>query len=237
MPPLVGPVGLFGTMPTTVVTTGFDQSPIVDLRVFREPGSLHIKWDSTAPAGSWYQIYINGRLVWDGPKRKYVDIPFKSRAGHTVYVSVGVVGDTDRHSDFGHTIDDVPSNRVQLSWQGGTALDPSIKGFNIYMSTESGGPYSLQNRVGNVKVVTGPDVASLMPYSWTSGPLRSGTWQFAVAAYDSAGNEDSDPPTWDQAVSVPPPEVAPRAADGKRLWVDSYDQSTNTYTLGWTPIS
>ena len=69
-------------------------------------------------------------------------------------------------------------------------------------------------------------------YEWHSGPLASGTWEFAVVPFDRAGNAQGIP----QIVSVAlrrgprPPAVD---ANGVRLSYSYSGPATRLVTLSW----
>lgn len=68
-------------------------------------------------------------------------------------------------------------------------------------------------------------------YSWVSGHLAPGVWTFAVAAYDTAGNEDPSPPK--TVVIVVGPPRPPAANSGGIRLTYTYDQPSRTATLHW----
>jgi hypothetical protein len=246
LPPIVAPGGLFGfTIVASADLAPFDPSPISNVRHYIDGPTLFVRWDSTADPGTYYQIYINGRLVWEGTER-HADLAYSVPAGSRAILDVGTIGRSNHGVDFSGSFTH-DGNRAALAWSGGRYLDETLKGFSIYQSTAPGLPYAPGNRVGNVAAAPGGQWndgygvggygrggygRSAITYGWTSGVLRSGTWQYAVAAYDDAGNESADPPTFDVVIVAPPPGPVPRA-DGKRLWIEDYDATANVYTLGW----
>lgn len=228
-------------------TGGFDPTVIVDLRAYMDATALHVTWKTTAPAGTWYQVYVNGRLAWEGTDR-YVDVPYPSTAGARVLIDVGSVGFANRGVDYSGTFGHA-GNRARLSWYGGRYLDRNLRGFNVYGSPGANLPVSLTNKIAYVDAAPGGVWRdgygrggygrggyghAEIGYQWTSAVLTSGDWQFAVAGVDAAGNVDPSPPVITQTIATPPSGPVPRA-DGKRLWVESFDPATGTYTLGWTP--
>lgn len=247
-PPLVSPVGWDGALPiTTVINSPFSTATIDDVRVYEEPSALHVAWDSSSPSGTDFQLYINGRLFWEGTARK-ADVAYAARAGERLRIDVGAVGANYVGTDFSGTFAQ-SGDRAWITWYGGRYLDASLTGFHIYSSVGPGLAVDMANRVATIPAAPGGvwldgsgrggsgrggSGHSAIGYSWTSGVLVTGTWQFAVVAYDSAGNEATTPPVETVAIVAPPPSPIPRS-DGRRLWIVSYDVPSHTYTLGWNP--
>ena len=67
-------------------------------------------------------------------------------------------------------------------------------------------------------------------YSWTSDALTAGTWNFAIAPYDEAGNQGAAQMT-SVTISVPPLAPAP-FADGTRAHY-SYNPMAAIATITW----
>jgi hypothetical protein len=234
----------FGDIPSTDLLP-FDSDGAYDERAYREGAGLFVSWKSTALPGTYFQIYINGRFVWEGTDRS-AELAYAVPSGERIIIDVGTVGKANRGVDYSATFTHA-GNRANLKWSGGRYLDESLAGFHVYQSRTPGTAYDPTNRVANVVAAPGGQWndgwgeggwgeggwgRSEIRYSWTSGHLWSGVWEFAIAAYDSAGNEDPDPPTWQVTIVVPPPGPVARP-DGKRLWVQGYDAPTNVYTLEW----
>ena len=75
----------------------FDQSAIASVSPPASAnGQTHLSWTSTAPAGSWYQVYVDRKLAWFG-RATSADVPAPGRRAR---VDVGVVGASERAVDF-----------------------------------------------------------------------------------------------------------------------------------------
>ena len=74
--------------------------------------------------------------------------------------------------------------------------------------------------------------AAASTYTWTSEPLLSGNWFYAVVPYDSAGNLGT-PATTSVLITVPP---APPGLDDDNLRLTyTYDATDHEITLNWLP--
>jgi len=223
-------------------------------------GRLVLSWTSSAAAGTYFQVYISGALVWYGTStHTVVAVP----AG-PIQIDIGAVGPGQQMTDFsGGGYDLVPydhggydvvpfqpiETRAFLSWQAVGAA-----GFHIYEGAGAydHGGYDLGGYDGSAGTLVG-DVTAVEhglstdgydtggydqggyetlggTYSWTSQPLARGTWYFAVKSYDAAGNEGT-------AVTTPvtiaaPPKPPAIDAQGKRLEY-SYSPTTHKATLTW----
>lgn len=247
---LAYPLGWFGPLPSAPDYFPFDQTPILDVRTYVVGTDLHIAWDSTSPDGACYQIYINGRLAWDG-FQTFADVAY-AVAGGRVSISVGVVGLANRTTDYSYLLE-LPADRALLSWSGGRYQHPTPARFRVYASAVAGGPVSTVRPVATVEAApegTWPDGWGRggfgrggfghgeVRYSWTSRHLDNGVWTFLVTSVDLAGNEEplAGAPTCTVTIAGPPGSPPPRA-DGRRMWIDSYDAAAGTFTLGWNAAS
>ena len=226
----------------------FDQSSIVEVLPPRWDGSaLQLSWTSTAPAGATFQVYVGRRLAWYGTSRW---VALTMPAGRA-RIDVGVVGPGEATVDFSAMLPGAPADRVTLSWLGGSYLDPTggddVQGFRVFGAARPGGPVDMATPLADVAAYPGGTPIdgyglggfgqggfgrSASSYRWTSPPLASGTWSFAVAPYDRAGNQ-GEPAVMSAAVASPPrpPAAGP---DGSRLRCD-YDPDTRRATLSWNP--
>lgn len=223
----------------------FDPSVVSLLPPQAGVGGLTIRWTTTAPPGTLYQVYVDRRLAWSGSALQ-ATIPLP---GAKTRIDVGAVGPGEGSTDFSASLDPAPKNRVTLAWVGGTYLDPSgegdVAGFRVYGERSPGGGVNYDRPLVDLPIGVdglqfdgyglggygegGYGFAS-SAFSWTSPPLKGGVWTFAVRAYDAAGNE-SEPRTTAAPIAAPPepPAVGP---DRLRLR-HTYDPDAKTAALAW----
>lgn len=206
----------------------FDQSTTFDVRSAPRGADLAVYWSSSAPAGTCFQVYVGRRLAWHGQARSTV-LPHPSSPCR---IEVGAVLASEATRNFSASLPTPPGggSRARLSWLGGRFLSPTILGFHVYAGTVAGGAVSYAAPVDRVAaypqgVVN--DGWNVGPYSqggygfaagtytWTSDPLLSGVWNFAVRSFDAAENEGASI-TWSVTIAGPPQPVA-RNTSGKRL--------------------
>jgi hypothetical protein len=227
-----------------VVPSGFSEVAITRVWPPEQYGTqLHLSWQSVAPAGTTYQIYIDRHLIWHGTSLDaYVPTP-------TTLVSridIGTVGAGQGQIDFSGSLPGAPNRLVQLSWLGGSYEDPDIAGFHVYQSPAAGFPIDYTKIVGTVTAYTAGVITdgygyggygeggygeSAASYTWLSGTLTSGAWSFGVRPYDLAGNEGPSTETT-VTLCLPPNEPGLCFADGRRLH-DTYDFPSKEVTLYW----
>lgn len=203
-------------------------------------GRLVVRWTSTAPPGTVYELRVDGRLAWTG-KSLEATIPAPLER---VRVSVVVAGEAEE-------FDPAPATRARLSWVGGAYLDPSgagdVAGFRIYGERRPGVGINYATAIGDLPIggdgvffdgygyggygEGGYGFASSQ-YSWTSPVLSAGEWAFAVRPYDAAGNE-GDPITTSVVIAAPPKPPAFDAA--RRRLTYTYDKASGTAKLKWLP--
>jgi hypothetical protein len=182
-------------------------------------GQVFLSWASTSPGGTWYQVYINGALVWKG-QRLWTWVPIPPGP---VRVNVGTVPTGSETTSFASSLPAAPSRRASLSWTSGTYTGTDLAGFQVYGSDSPGGTIDLSKVLANITaypagIVTdgyglggygsGGFGRSASNYAWTSGPLDTGSWSFAVRPYDSAGNLGTAVTTV-VVIAAPPQEPAP----------------------------
>src|SRR5438045_4129343 len=124
----------------------FSQSGISGVNVQSDGPELFISWNSQAPQGTLFQVYVDGRLAWYGTARRcYVPTPVGASL-RNVWVDVASVGDGESRRDFSSSLASQKCGgpRVRLTWTGGTYLDPSgaddVQGFRVYRGVSQGGP-------------------------------------------------------------------------------------------------
>lgn len=226
----------------------FDQSVITSVAppVYRG-GAMVLEWTSSTPTAT-FQVYAGSVLAWAG-KGLHAAIP--APRGRT-RIEIGAVADSELHSDFSASLTAPPADHVTLTWLGGTYLDPTgngdVQGFRVYGEPTAGAGIDYGKPLATISLTSGgtpPDGFGLGgfgqggfgqaagSYTWTSGSLDSGTWHFAVRAYDSAGNE-STAATGAQTIAVPPRPPAPQYPGGPRLEC-TWDAQAREATLSWLP--
>jgi hypothetical protein len=187
---------------------------------------VYVSWSSSSPAGTWFQVYVNQRFAWCG-QRCWAWIPIPAGP---VRIDIGAVGPGEQDTDFSASLPSSPARRVQIAWQAGLSGTDQA-GFRIYGADEPGGPVDTSTILADITAYpSGIDTGGFGvggfgsggfgqvagQYSWTSAPLASGTWTFAVVPYDAAGNEGA-PQTTTVTVAAPPREPAPFAGTSSRL--------------------
>lgn len=224
----------------------FNQSTITEVKSPVWDGSaLLLEWVSTAPDGTVFQVYVDRALAWHGTAR-WVTLPMPSTRAR---VDVGAVGPGEETTDFSSSLPAAPALRARLSWLGGSYLDATgnddVAGFRIFGEPAPGAGVDYAKPIDQIAAYPGGLIAdgfglggfgqgglgrSASSYAWTSPALGSGTWTFAVASFDAAGNLGV-PSLTSVPISAPP---RPPAAypDGTRLRL-SYDPATRKATLTW----
>lgn len=229
-----GPLASFDT---TTITEG----PLF----FRDGANLLVTWSSSSPEGTWFQVYVDQKLVWAGTQR-HVVLP--SPRGRAV-VAVGTIPDGQEQDDFSADLPDPPGtgNRARLTWRGGAYLGATILGYRIYMSPSAGASVNTTTPAGFVAAYT-PNVptggfgdggfgdggfgdgGASGTYSWISPVLGAGVWSFQVKSVDAAGNEGTAA-TSSRTIATPPRQPA-APTSGPRL-AYTYSAITNKATLTW----
>jgi hypothetical protein len=221
----------------------FDQSSNRDVTPSRSATELTDTWVSSAPAGTTFQVYLDNVLAWSGIDRA-VHLPWPT--GRNTRISVGTVGVGEEDDDFSASLPALNPAFKDLTWEGGTFLAADIAGFNVYKSATAGGAVDYATVVKVIPAYPGGVVTdgygmggyghggyghSASVYVWQTPSLGNGSWTFAVAAFDEAGNEPVSPATVVVVIAAPP---RPPAADsqGRRLSY-SYNDTTQVATLTW----
>lgn len=224
----------------------FDQSSIT--RVYPpewDNGAVLLRWDSTAPAGTYFQVYVARKLVSVGRER-YAWIPWPQA---NVRIDVGAVDAARYRTDYSSSLPSTPPDRAVLSWLGGTYLDASgnddIAGFRVYGEATPGDGIDYTRALSDIPAYTDGIITdgwglggwgtggwgrAASTYTWTSKPLTSGTRVFGIRSYDASGNE-ATPLVGSIAIAVPPRPPKPNTA-GKRLTY-SYSPTTHVLTINW----
>jgi hypothetical protein len=233
----------------------FSQSAISGVDVQADGPELFISWNSQAPRGTFFQAYVDDRLAWYGTARRcHVPVP-AGASGRNVWVNVATVDPSEARKDFSSGLASQSSGgpRVQLSWAGGTYLDPfgadDVQGFRVYRGASPGAPVDWSAPVADFPAYPGGWVCdgyglggfglggfgrSASTYLWTSGGLTLGVWQFTVVPYDHTGNNRGLGQAASVNVTAAPLPPAP-AADGSRLTYSYSGPGTRQVTLAWMP--
>jgi hypothetical protein len=171
-----------------------------------------LSWQTSSPAGTWFQIYIEEQLSWWGQTTAArIALPNSG----PVRVDIGTVLPGEEQTSFSGSLTAPPPNQASLSWLGGTFIGSEIAGFKVFGSDTAGGFGSGgfgAGPFGDIDLTTvladitaypsgiytdgfglggfgyGGFGQSAGTYTWTSEPLTRGNWSYAVIPYDSAGN-------------------------------------------------
>lgn len=239
---------------------GFDPSVITE--VFppgREGSRLTLEWTSSAAAGTWYQIYLQGSLAWYGTEtHATIDTPRGLIDG-----AIGAVADGEQTTDFSNAgLEGLPfdvggmdigglgitpiTTRAYLAWYGFGASHYGIfegaAGFDqggfdqgSFNGTHLGEVTATEQGLSTDGFDLGAfDTGGLDlqggDFSWESDPLARGTWHFAVVPYDEANNPGT--PSITAVTITAPPRPPASSTAGKRLSY-TYNSGAHTITLVW----
>lgn len=236
---------------TPIFTGSFSDAGISNIIVYLDVTDLYVSWttDTTLnPPGTYYQVYVNG-ILKSSDISTSVTIPGIQSNDQDLVIHVGKVSASNRYVDYSGTLSGL-NNRAGILWYGGSWVDTNLVGYHIYMSSEPDGPVNRDKAIASIPANTGGDDwgggygrgpygrgsygRNVIEYDWTSDPLRSGRWYFEVASYDSAGNLSPQP--WPSGyVDVIGPPSSPPEIDGRKIWVDSFDEVNRTFVVRWNP--
>ena len=174
-----------------------------------------------------------------------------------VRIDIGTVLPGEEQTDFSADLPAAPARRAELSWLGGTFEGPDIAGFRVFgsdLDTGYGGGGYGAGPYGGIDFSTvladitaypsgitmdgfgfggfgyGGFGSAASTYTWTSEPLTSGNWAYAVVPYDSAGNLGTAAVT-SVTITVPP---LPPALNAENLRLTyAYNASDQEVTLNW----
>lgn len=229
-------------VPPAVVPDGFSQALITSVAapIIRN-GFAYLAWTSSAPPGTWFQVYVDQALVYFGtvPSCTIAVPPVVSR------VDIGTVPAGSQLIDYEESLPPAPARWALLTWDGGTFEAADIAGFHVYggdapflpvnygsvLATITAYPQSIiTDGFGDGGFGDGGFGAAASSYDWTSGELIDGTWYFGVRPFDTAGNEGT---TVECPVTIAaPPFDPPPFADNTRLHY-TYDALDQEVTLAW----
>ena len=218
--------------PWPALSIPFTQGSIVQVYPPRyRGGQVFISWETTAGPGIWFQVYLNGRLVWAG-RGTSTTLPVPT--GGPVRIDIGSVPAGHEWTSYAEYLVPAPRRRATLSWTGGTVLGADLVGFHVYGSPAPGESINYATPLETITAYPGGiATGSSGGYGWTSDALDSGTWFFAVVPFDAARNLGTVA-TSSVTVSVPPREPASFAGILARLQY-TYSASTHEATLNWNP--
>ncbi len=206
---------------------------------------VFLAWTSSiAPAGSFFQVYENGALAYFG-QRQSVWVPVPSGPVHfdigAIISGFGLDGFGAggfgsaaglESTDYSASLPVTPKRRAELSWQGGYFEGIDLAGFHVYGETHAGGGVNYARPLQTITAYpagidtsgfglggfgSGGFGAVAGTYDWTSEPLASGVWTFAVKPFDEAGNEGTAV-TAAVTIAAPPLEPALGPDGVTRLW-------------------
>ena len=202
---------------------------------------LLLSWTSSSPEGTRYQVYLNQQLVWSGVGLS-CSVPLPTAISR---IDIGAVGPGESQTNYQSELLPAAMREATLSWLGGTFQGADIAGFHIYGEPAPGSGIDYTTIVAVIPAY----IAGIMTdgfgyggfgqggfgqsagaYTWTSTPLSSGTWNWGVKAFDTAGNEGSAQTTA-VTISAPPLPPAPFANATQPQY--SYESSTAQVTLTW----
>jgi hypothetical protein len=143
---------------------------------------VFLSWSSSAPAGTWYQVYTNGALAWHGQATScWTPVP----AG-PLHIDIGTVAAGEGQVSFASSLASAPARRAELSWLGGTFEDPDIAGFRVFGESTPGGGINSAGALADIAAYPGgidtsgfglggfgtPGFGAVGgTYQWVSGPL------------------------------------------------------------------
>lgn len=206
-------------------------------------GQWYLRWTSSAPAGTWFQVYVARRLAWYGQS---TSCTIAAPSG-PARVNVGTVADGEQRTDFSASLPVAPDDRARLEWLGGRYEGADLAAYRIYGEHAPGAGIDYTKPLAEVAAFPGGFFDdgwgkggwgqggwgfAAGTYSWTSGKLASGVWSFAVKPVDAAGNEG--PGVVGSVAIVVPPLPPALFSDFERLHY-TYDPSTKRVTLLWRP--
>jgi hypothetical protein len=225
---------------------GFSQSGITYVNPPELIGSqYYFSWETTNPAGTWWQIYLNQQLSWAGQVTSTLlpAPPILTR------IDIGWVLPGEEWTSYASSLPTAPESQALVSWVGGSFESANIAGFWVYAAKAPGGAIDYAAPVATITaypagmITDGYGLGNYGDggfgmvggvYSWTSGTLTSGVWDFAVVPFDTAGNAGTGSTT-SVTIGMPPAEVPP-FPDLTRLHY-TYAAPPYEVTLDWLPTT
>jgi hypothetical protein len=215
---------------------------VVNPPVYRG-SQVYVSWTSSSPAGTWFQIYLNGVLAYVGRKLS-ATLPIPHGP---IRIDVGVPPTGQEHTSFASLLPPAPTRRAQLTWLGGTYEGVDLAGFHVYGGDSPAATIDYSTPLATITAYPsgiytdgfgmggfgyGGFGESAGAYSWTSDPLAGGTWNFGVKAFDAAGNEGTAS-TQTISIVAPPRLPAPFVGTTSRLQYTYVGSPTYEVTLNW----
>ena len=236
---LLGGTTLFVPPPLTTFRTDFTRQILAT----RDGVDLRVSWVSLELPGTWFQLYVNGKLThWT--QQRFTHIPYPTVS--EIFV-VGAVPAVMAATDFSASLPPTPQQRIELKWLGGNYLDldGDMAGFNVYTGTTPGGSVNYAKIVATITAYNGQPLdgygeggygqggygSAATTYQWISDPVAAGTWNVGIKSIDKYGNESTSALTGSVVVTGPPQPPA-RDSHGIRLHY-TYNASTHQVTLNW----
>ena len=225
----------------------FDTTAATNPQIVQREGFIYLSWTTASPPGTVFQVYLDLSLAWAGRATRCV-IPVPPGTGNH-QIDIGAVGPGETRTSWSGSLPGtLPPPRAKLTWNGGRYQSPNLEQFRIYSGTVPGGAVSYVKPVGYVtafpqnRPIDGYGTAgygaggygySALKYTWTSPPLLSGVWNFAIVGVDKAGNATGTPSTVAVTVATSPQPPAANAL-GRRL-AYTYNPTGRTATISWLP--
>lgn len=225
----------------------FSQSSITGLSVVTDAAQILVEWTTTAPAGTWFQVYVGGKLAAKTTRTR-AWLPAPGNLGKPA-VQVGTVLPGERNQDFSSSLAALVGSdpMARLTWPGGRYLGGSVAGFGIFRGATPGASPDYSAPVAFVPLYrngipldgygmggygSGGYGSSGSEYTWVSAPLPTGSWKFAILPIDAAGNWSSTGATVETIAIVNPPSSPPAFPTGEQVRI-SYNPTTHQPTLTW----
>lgn len=239
----------------------FDTSVITEVFHAQEGSRVTLEWTSTAAAGSWYQIYIQGILAWWGTERHATIAAPRG----LIDVQIGAVGTGQQTTDFSNAGFDALgfdvvgldvsglltapiSTRARLAWTGFGAAEYRIfegaSGFDHGGFDLGGLDGSAGTLVGTVAGLEGISTDGLDAGPFDSGGLDTLGGNFIwISDPLMRGDWNFSVVPYDEAgnagtpslttvtITAPPRPPTPNTR-GKRLTY-TYNATTHVVTLNW----
>jgi hypothetical protein len=217
----------------------FDTSAITSVSHQYQGGHLILSWTTSADPGVFFQIYAGSDLVAVTQALTAALTP--PRGTGLTEIRIGAVGPGEQMTDFSSSFTPA-SNRATLSWLGGAYQGDNLGCFRIYGAPSPGAPVSYAKPLATIVAYEQGDdsegygkgaygsggYGDANTFTWTSQPLKPGTWSFAIVSVSRSGNEGT--PMVAPVTIVGPPMPPARNTAGKRL---TYGYAESKITLTW----